>query len=127
MVPQGWVMFTPPLFPGEGRTTMRGRYSKSNRGRKHSQRAGRLAGQPRRIARQALAQAEQIQLPLSVAGLVEMARDSLSRFAVEVGLKMAHCLLEDEVTQRCGQRYQRPEGRSETRYGHQAGSRRRWR
>jgi transposase-like protein len=95
---------------------MRRSYSKSNRGRKQS------AGRPlRRITRQALAQAEQVQLPLSIEGLIEMARQSLSSFAVEVGLKIAECLLEDEVNQRCGPRYARPGERSETRYGHQGG------
>ncbi|MGE0537938.1 MAG: IS256 family transposase [Pirellulales bacterium] len=99
---------------------MSGSYSKSNRGRKQS--AGRGRGRPlRRIARQALAQAEQVQLPLSIEGLIEMARQSLSSFAVEVGLKMAECLLEDEVTRRCGPRYERPSERGETRYGHQGG------
>lgn len=98
---------------------MRESYSKSNRGRKRRGRVG--PGRPRRIARRALAQAEQVQLPLSIEGLIEMARQSLSSFAVEVGLKMAECLLEDEVTRRCGPRYERPEGRSETRYGHQGG------
>lgn len=99
---------------------MSGSYSKSNRGRKQS--AGRRQGRPRRrIARQALAQAEQVQLPLSIEGLVEMARQSLSSFAVEVGLKMAECLLEDEVNRRCGPRYARSGERSETRYGHQGG------
>ena len=99
---------------------MRLRYSKSNRGRKQS--AGRRQGRPlRRIARQAMAQAERVQLPLSIEGLVEMARQSLSSFAVEVGLRMAECLLEDEVNRRCGPRYARPGERSETRYGHQGG------
>jgi len=99
---------------------MRRSYSKSNRGRKQS--AGRGRGRPlRRIARQALVQAEQAQLPLSIEGLIEMARQSLSSFAVEVGLKMAECLLEDEVNRRCGPRYARSGERSETRYGHQGG------
>lgn len=98
---------------------MRGSYSKSNRGRK--QRGSVGPGQSRRIARQALAQAEQVQLPLSIEGLIEMARQSLSSFAVEVGLKMAECLLEDEVTRRCGPRYERLSERGETRYGHQGG------
>jgi transposase-like protein len=62
-----------------------------------------------------------VQLPLSVEGLVELARESLSTFAVEVGLKLAECLLEDEVTRRCGPRYARPADRRETRYGHQRG------
>jgi putative transposase len=99
---------------------MRGSYSKSNRGRKYPSRDKRGC-KPRRIVRQALAQAEQVHLPLSIEGLVEMARQSLSSFAVEVGLRMAECLLEDEVARRCGPRYGRPADRSETRYGHQGG------
>lgn len=99
---------------------MRGRYTKSDVGRKRWPREGR-GGRPRRISRQAVTQAEQVQLPLSIEGLVEMARESLSSFAVEVGLRLAECLLEDEVTRRCGPRYLRPGARSETRYGHQAG------
>ena len=38
-----------------------------------------------------------------------------------MGLKVAQCLLEDEVTQRCGQRHERVPNRSETRFGHQRG------
>ena len=120
MVPHGWAVFAWPLFAGDGRTTMKESYSKSNRGRKHLSRDKR-GRKPRRIARQALAQSEQVQLPLSIEGLVEMARQSLSSFAVEVGLRMAECLLEDEVARRCGPRYERPAYRSETRYGHQGG------
>ena len=40
---------------------------------------------------------------------------------MEVGLRMAQCLLDDEVTQCCGPRYERPQERQETRYGHQGG------
>lgn len=83
--------------------------------------SGKRGDKVRRIARQATAQAEEVQLPLTIESLVEMARESLSSFAVEVGLKMAECLLEDEVVRRCGERYQRPADRSQTRYGHQGG------
>ena len=38
-----------------------------------------------------------------------------------MGLKVAQCLLADEVTQRCGQRHERVANRSETRFGHQRG------
>lgn len=105
---------------------MRGRYSKSSGVRKQhvvtTQRRGRKpGGRMRRIAQQAHAQAEQLQLPLSIEGLIELARESLSSFAVEVGLKMAECLLEDEVTRRCGQRHERLTDRTQTRYGHQGG------
>lgn len=78
-------------------------------------------GRVRQIKQQALAQAREVQLPLNVEALVEMTRQSLSSFAVEVGLKVAQCLLEDEVAQRCGQRHERVPNRSETRFGHQRG------
>jgi transposase-like protein len=62
-----------------------------------------------------------LQLPLDVASLLELSREALSSFAVEMGLKVAQCLLEDEVTQRCGPRHERVPGRRETRFGHQRG------
>ena len=84
-------------------------------------RAKNRRGRPRRIEQQALAQAREVQLPLNVEALVEMTREALSSFAVEMGLKVAQCLLEDEVTQRCGQRHERLANRSETRFGRQRG------
>ena len=57
----------------------------------------------------------EVQLPLNVEALLEMTREALSSFAVEMGLKVAQCLLADEVTQRCGQRHERVANRSETR------------
>jgi transposase-like protein len=54
--------------------------------------------------------------------LVAMMQDSLSSFATEMGLKVATLLLEDEVNQRCGQRYERVPERTVTRYGHQRGA-----
>lgn len=62
-----------------------------------------------------------MQLPLDVEGLLAIARETLSSFAVEVGLQVAQCLLEDEVAQRCGRRHERHPGRQETRFGHQPG------
>jgi hypothetical protein len=50
-----------------------------------------------------------------------MTRQSLSSFAVEVGLRVAQCLLEDEVTQRCGERHERLPDRQEARFGYQPG------
>jgi transposase-like protein len=50
-----------------------------------------------------------------------MMQDSLTSFATEMGLKVASLLLEDEVAQRCGQRYERLPERTVTRYGHQRG------
>jgi putative transposase len=86
-----------------------------------SSRPGKQRRRVRRIKQQAVAQAREVQLPLDVETLVEMSRQALSSFAVEVGLKVAQCLLEDEVTQRCGQRHERLPGREETRFGHQRG------
>ena len=90
------------------------KYPKSSRVRKQP-------GRIRQIKQQALEQAREVQLPLDVETLVEMTRQSLSSFAVEVGLKVAQCLLEDEVIQRCGQRHERLASRTETRFGHQRG------
>jgi transposase-like protein len=87
----------------------------------NSRAGGKRRPAVRRIERQAREQAAQVQLPLGIEALAEMARESLSSFAVEVGLCLAQCLLEDEVTQRCGPRYRHLAERQETRYGHQAG------
>lgn len=75
----------------------------------------------RRIEQQALAATQQLPLPLSVEELLVEAERSLHSFSVEIGLRMAQLLLEDEVTQRCGPRYQRTATRQQTRYGHQPG------
>lgn len=96
-------------------------YPKSSRVRKPSTGRGKRRGRARRIERQAESQAREVQLPLDVEALLEMTREALSSFAVEMGLKVAQCLLEDEVTQRCGQRYERLPSRTETRFGHQRG------
>jgi len=53
--------------------------------------------------------------------LVAMMQDSLTSFATEMGLKVATVLLEDEVSRRCGSRYERVPERTVTRYGHQQG------
>ena len=97
------------------------RYPKSSRVRKSQSGRGGPGRRARKIERQAHAQAREVQLPLDVEALVEMTRQSLSSFAVEVGLRVAQCLLEDEVTQRCGERHERQPGRQETRFGHQPG------
>ena len=85
------------------------------KGYRKSTGTGKRGGKTRRIAKQAMAQAEEVQLPLTIDSLIQMAQESLSSFAVEVGLKVAQCLLEDEVVRRCGERYQRPADRSQTR------------
>lgn len=100
---------------------MSGRYPKSSRVRKSSTGRGGPGRRARKIEQQAHTQAREVQLPLDIEALVEMTRQSLSSFAVEVGLRVAQCLLEDEVTQRCGARHERLPERQETRFGHQPG------
>jgi len=63
----------------------------------------------------------EIQLPLDREELLGLMQDSLQALAVELGLLVASAILEDEVTRRCGRRYQRQPDRSHTRYGHQRG------
>ncbi len=63
----------------------------------------------------------EVQLLLDRDELVAMMQDSLTEFATEMGLKVACLLLEDEVNQRCGFRYQRVPQRTVNRYGHQRG------
>lgn len=100
---------------------MSGRYPKSSRVRKSQTGRGGSGHRTRKIERQAHAQARELQLPLDVEALLDLTREALSSFAVEMGLKVAQCLLEDEVTQRCGARHERLPARQETRFGHQPG------
>jgi len=71
------------------------RYPKSSRSRKQRCRV-------RRITQQAVAGAREVELPLDVEVLLDITREALSSFAVEMRLKVAQRLLEDEVAQRCG-------------------------
>jgi transposase-like protein len=65
--------------------------------------------------------AREIQLVLDPAEAVAMLQDSLTDFATEMGLKVARLLLDDEVNQRCGFRYERVPERQVTRYDRQRG------
>jgi len=80
----------------------------------------RKASKKQRRARQA-GKARQIQLLLDPDEMVAMLQDSVTDFATEVGLKVARLLLDDEVEQRCGSRYERVAERTVTRYGRQRG------
>lgn len=80
----------------------------------------RKASKKRRRERQA-GKTRQIQLLLDPEEMVAMLQDSVTDFATEVGLKVARLLLDDEVEQRCGVRYERVAERTVTRYGHQRG------
>ena len=62
-----------------------------------------------------------VQLPLCREELMALMQDSLSSFATEMGLRVAVQLLEDEVTRRCGPRYERRAERQLTRHGRQPG------
>jgi len=53
--------------------------------------------------------------------VLAMLQDSMTDFATEMGLKVARLLLDDEVNQRCGFRYERVAERTVTRYGRQRG------
>ena len=65
--------------------------------------------------------AADVQLPLCREELMELMQDSLSSFATEMGLRIAAQLLEDEVAQRCGPRYERRPRREVVRHGRQPG------
>jgi len=65
--------------------------------------------------------AREIQLVLDPVEAVAMLQDSMTDFATEMGLKVARLLLDDEVNQRCGFRYERVPKRQVTRYGRQRG------
>jgi len=91
---------------------MRKGYTKRNSYRKASRKERRKAQ---------AAKARQMQLTLDPEEVMAMLQDSLTDFATEMGLKVATLLLEEEVNQRCGQRYERVSERSVTRYGHQRG------
>jgi transposase-like protein len=89
--------------------------------KKYSKRGSvRKASQKERREREA-EEAREVQLVLDREELVAMMQDSLTSFATEMGLKVAALLLEDEVSRRCGQRYERVPERTVTRYGHQRG------
>ena len=80
----------------------------------------RMASRKERRTRQA-GENRTVQLVLDREELVAMMQDSLTSFATEMGLKVAQLLLEDEVNQDCGWRYERVPERTVTRYGHQRG------
>lgn len=91
---------------------MRRRYTKRGS-------VGKASRQERR--KRQSAKAREIQLTLDPMEVVAMLQDSLTDFATEMGLRVAQLLLEDEVNQRCGSRYERVPERTVTRYGHQGG------
>jgi putative transposase len=63
----------------------------------------------------------EIQISMDRDELLGLMQDSLAALAVELGLRGASAILEDEVTLLCGTRSQRQPGRAHTRYGHQRG------
>ncbi len=77
---------------------MRKRYTKRGSVRKPSQKE-RRKGQAEKD--------REVQLVLDREEMLAMIQDSLTSFATEIGLRVATGLLEDEVNQRCGLRYER--------------------
>jgi transposase-like protein len=94
---------------------MRKSYRKSGSSRKSR---GSLE---RKKRRQEVRRELPVQLPLDREELATMVQEALHSFAVEAGVLLAAKLLEDEVTQLCGPRYQWQSGRTWNRYGRQPG------
>jgi transposase-like protein len=94
---------------------MRKSYRRSGSGRKSR------GSEERKKRRQEVRRELPVQLPLDREELATMVQEALHSFAVEAGVLLAAKLLEDEVTQLCGPRYQWQSGRTWNRYGHQPG------
>lgn len=58
---------------------------------------------------------------MDVGGLQELLVQAVEGFATEAGLRVARCLLEEELRRRCGERYARSPDREATRFGSQRG------
>ncbi len=58
---------------------------------------------------------------MDVGGLQELLVQAVEGFATEAGLRVALCLLEEELLRRCGERYRRLPDREATRFGSQPG------
>ena len=58
---------------------------------------------------------------MDVGGLQELLVQTIEGFATEAGLRVARCLLEEELRRRCGERYARSPDREATRFGSQRG------
>ena len=58
---------------------------------------------------------------MDVGGLQELLLQAVEGFATEAGLRVAQCLLEEELRRRCGERYVRSADREATRFGSQPG------
>lgn len=89
--------------------------------RRYTKRSGVGKGCEKERQERQSGKGREVQLLLDRDELVAMMQDSLTDFATQMGLKVARLLLEDEVNQRCGFRYQRVPGRTVNRYGHQRG------
>ena len=78
-----------------------------------------LCGEARRVL---LDQVEQwLPESMDVGGLQEVLAQAVEGFATEAGLRVARCLLEEELRRRCGERYARSPDREATRFGSQRG------
>lgn len=98
------------------------RYGRGRRRRKEARREERRVR--RKAERRELEGAvqERLQLSLDREEVLGLLRDSLDVFAIEIGRRVAVGLLEDEVQQLCGPRYEWGQAdRTATRYGRQQG------
>lgn len=94
------------------------RYGKGTRQRKQRQRQQKRA--TRRGMRDQVRRT--LQLPLDRDEVIDLLQQSLDRFAIEIGRRVAMSLLEDEVEQCCGPRNEWGQAeRQATRHGRQAG------
>ncbi len=77
---------------------------------------------PCEVRRVLLDQVEQwLPESMDVGGLQELLVQAIEGFATEAGLRVARCLLEEELLRRCGERYTRSPDREATRFGSQPG------
>jgi putative transposase len=91
---------------------MRKRYGKNRGERKRAKCAHRRAARQER---------REVQLWLDREETIRLAQEALHAFAVEMGLRVAGKLLEDEVERLCGPRYRWQADRVASRYGRQPG------
>ena len=99
-------------------------YSKeSSPATKQQKRQARKAKRKRSEQRRRMEQVGEFQelIPEGREELLELMRDSMRTFAIEVGTQVAQSLLDDEVQRLCGAPYERIANRTASRHGSQSG------
>lgn len=99
-------------------------YSKeSTRARKQQKRQARRGKRQQAEQRRRKRQASEFQalVPEGREELLQLMRDSMQSFAIEVGTQVAQTLLDDEVQRLCGVPYERLANRTASRHGSQSG------